>query len=179
MLYKDQCSEQQTLVAEAYGGEAYGAWVLLDGTLAPPIDAFESGKYLVRGGWKRAKELHFHLPDELKVAREAALAAEAAASQVAAEEEMDTGDFTVGARVYARGLAPHGQRTWFICKLLSTRARYPPLHVEFLATLEGETSALQLPLPRKAFVPAVDVSIDEPRDSSGLLVQSETVEHLK
>jgi hypothetical protein len=48
--------------------------------------------------------------------------------------------------------------------LLSTRARYPPLQVEFLATLDGETSALQLPLPRKAFVPAVDVSLDEPCD---------------
>ena len=45
------------------------------------------------------------------------------------------------------------ERTWFVCKLLSTRARYPPLQVEFLATLDGETSALQLPLPRKAFVP--------------------------
>jgi len=164
VLYKDHCSEQQTLGAAAYGGEAYGAWVLLDGTLAPPIDAFEKGKYLVAGVWKRAKELHFHLPDELKVVREAASAAKAAASQVAAEEEMYTGGFTVGARVYARGLAPDGERTWFVCKLLSTRARYPPLQVEFLATLDGETSALQLPLPRKAFVPAVDVSVDEPRD---------------
>jgi hypothetical protein len=164
VLYKDHCSEQQTLGAAAYGGEAYGAWVLLDGTLAPPIDAFEKGKYLVAGVWKRAQQLHFHLPDELKVAREAASAAKAVASQVAAEEEMDTGNFTVGGRVYARSLAPDGERTWFVCKLLSTRARYPPLQVEFLATLDGETSALQLPLPRKAFVPAVDVSLDEPRN---------------
>ena len=164
VLYKDHCSEQQTLGAAAYGGEAYGAWVLLDGPLALPIDAFEKGKYLVAGVWKRAQQLYFHLPDELKVAREAASAAKAAASQLAAEEEMDTGNFTVGTRVYARGLAPDGERTWFVCKLLSTRARYPPLQVEFLATLGGETSALQLPLPRKAFVPAVDVSLDEPCD---------------
>ena len=131
-------------------------------TLAPRIAAFEKGKYLVAGTWKRAKELHFHLPGELKAARETASAAKAAANQVAAEEELDIGDFTVGTRVYARGLAPDGERTWFVCKLLSTRTRYPPLQVEFLATLDGETSALQLPLPRKAFVPAVDVSLEEP-----------------
>ena len=164
VLYKDNCSEQQTLGVAAYGGEAYGAWVLLDGTLAPPIDAFEKGKYLVAGAWKRAKDLHFHLPNELRAAREVASAANAAASQVVVEEEMDIGNFTVGARVYARTLAPDGEHAWFVCKLLSTRARYPPLQVEFLSTLDGETSALQLPLPRKAFVPAIDVSLDEPRD---------------
>ena len=164
VLYKDNCSEQQTLGVAAYGGEAYGAWVLLDSTLAPPIDAFEKGKYLVAGAWKRAKDLHFHLPNELKAAREVASAANAAASQVVVEEEMDIGNFTVGARVYARTLAPDGEHAWFVCKLLSTRARYPPLQVEFLSTLDGETSALQLPLPRKAFVPPIDVSLDEPRD---------------
>ena len=162
VLYKDHCSEQQTLGTAAYGGEAYGAWVLLDGTLAPPIEAYEKGKYLVAGVWKRAIELHFHRPDEMKAARDAASAAKAAASQMAAEEELDTGDFTIGARVYARGLAPDGERAWFVCKLLSTRPRYPPLQVEFLATREGETSVLQLPLPRKAFVSAVDVSLVEP-----------------
>ena len=169
VLYKDHCSEQQTLRAAAYGGEAYGAWVLVDGTLAPPIDAFEKGKYSVAGVWKRAQQLYFHLPDELKVAREAASEAKAVASQAAAEEEMNTGNFTIGARVYARGLAPDGERAWFVCKLLLTRARYPPLQVEFLATLDGETSALQLPLPRKAFVPAVDVSLDEPRRAGRLI----------
>ena len=162
VLYKDHCSEQQTLGTAAYGGEAYGAWVLLDGTLAPPIEAYEKGKYLVAGARKRAIELHFPRPDAMKAARDAAPVAEAAASQMAAEEELDTGDFTIGARVYARGLAPDGERAWFVCKLLSTRPRYPPLQVEFLATREGETSVLQLPLPRKAFVSAVDVSLVEP-----------------
>jgi|MDSW01.1.fsa_nt_gb hypothetical protein len=164
VLYKDNCSEQQTLSVAAYGGEAYGAWVLLDGALAPPIHTFEKGKYLVAGAWKRAKELYFHLPNELKAARDVASAAKATASQLVEEEEVDTGNFNVGARVYARTLAPDGEHAWFICKLLSMRARYPPLQVEFLATLDGETSALQLPLPRKAFVSAVDVSLDEPRD---------------
>ena len=108
---------------------------------------------------ENAERISPYSDEELEYFREIILK-----KRAAAEEEMDTGNFTVGARVYARTLAPDGERAWFVCKLLSTRARYPPLQVEFLATLDGETSVLQLPLPRKAFVPAADVSLDEPRD---------------
>ena len=46
--------------------------------------------------------------------------------------------------------------------LLATRERYPPLRVAFLATLDGETSPLALPLPRTAFLPASEVSLEAP-----------------
>ena len=51
---------------------------------------------------------------------------------------------------------------WFKARLLSIRSSHPRLHIEYLATLDGQTIDLALPQPRKAHVHDEDVSAEEP-----------------
>ena len=162
VLYKEW-SEQQTLSVDTYGDGDYGSWLLLEGALAPPIEVYESGKYRVGGEWKRAMQLPFHTPEELKSARDAAAAAKWAATERAVEMELEVGDFSVGRRCFARGQGGDGEQAWFVSEVVAHRERYPPIEVKFLATHpDGDTSALALPVPRLAFLPASALQLEEP-----------------
>ena len=48
-------------------------------------------------------------------------------------------------------------RPWFSAKVVALRARFPPIHVKYLATLEGVTARLALPEPVSAYLHADDV----------------------
>ena len=164
MMYKEW-SEQQTLSVDTYGDGDYGSWLLLDGTLAPPIQGYESGKYLVGEEWKRAVQLPFHTSEEMKSARDAAAEAKRAETEAAVEKELDVGDFSVGRRCFARGQGGDGEQAWFVAEVVSHRERFPPIQVKFLATHpDGDTSALALPVPRLVFAPATHLRIDEPAE---------------
>ena len=54
------------------------------------------------------------------------------------------------------------EKKWFQARVLSIRAKEPRLRVEYTATLEGETSKLALPEPRKAYVFEDHVSRENP-----------------
>ena len=158
-------AEQQTLCIDAYGEGDYGTWLLLDETLAPPIDAYESGKYRIGGELKRAVQLPFHTAEELKEARDAAAEAKWAETEAAVQMELDTGDFSVGRRVFCRGQGGDGEQAWFVTQVVAHRNRFPPIQVRFLATHpDGDTSALALPVPRLVFVPATNVQVEEPAE---------------
>eukprot|EP00966_Prymnesium_polylepis_P200720 4650953-Prymnesium_polylepis.1 len=104
---------------DAYGtGTARGSWALLEPTrCTSPILDYKNGKYLKAAGrWVAADRLLYHTGTELEAAREKAKAAAAEASQAAVEAELDTGNFPVGARVFAKGLAPSGEREWFVAQ---------------------------------------------------------------
>ena len=50
-----------------------------------------------------------------------------------------------------------------LAEVVGHRARFPPLQIKYLATHpDGDASALALPVPRVAFVPATHVTIEEP-----------------
>ena len=51
---------------------------------------------------------------------------------------------------------------WFQARLLATRARSPPLRVEYLSTLDGDPNPLLLPSSRKDFVHVEHVRRDKP-----------------
>ena len=155
VLYVDAWVEQQTLTMDAYGGEGYGAWVLLEGTL-PAIEGYERGSYLVGGKWKRAPAL-LYTAAELKSARETHKARRYEETDAACEDELDTGGLTFGQRVLVHALAPTGRHAWFKAIVLRLRRKFPPVQVKFLATRAGETNRLALPVPRKAYVASTDV----------------------
>ena len=46
---------------------------------------------------------------------------------------------------------------WFKARILGTREKAPQIHVEYLATAEGDTTPLLLPVPRKTYVSLKDV----------------------
>ena len=161
VLYSQWDMEEQTLTLEAYGvAGGAGSWVLLDGDLVP-IEAYAGGKYKIGEAWFRAAQLPFY-GDALRAARDAVRAAAAQQSQQDAEAELTTGGHAIGTRVFARGF--DGQSTaWFLAEVVGHRARFPPLQIKYLATHpDGDASALALPVPRTAFVPATHVTIDEP-----------------
>ena len=43
-------------------------------------------------------------------------------------------------------------KKWFHAKLISFRARSPPIRIEYISTLDGQTNELLLPSPRKDYV---------------------------
>ena len=150
---------------DAYGtGTARGSWALLQATrCASPILDYKNGKYLKGGRWVAADRLLYQTGIELEAAREKVATAAAAASQAAVEAELDTGGFPVGTRVFAKGLAPSGQREWFVAQVIGHRNRAPPLSIKYLATHpDGETNPLALPIPLQAFVYTSDVQTDVP-----------------
>ena len=44
------------------------------------------------------------------------------------------------------------EKKWFRAKLISVRARSPPMRIEYISTLDGQTNELLLPSPRKDYV---------------------------
>ena len=59
--------------------------------------------------------------------------------------------------VEAKGAAPAGGRAWFQAKVVALRLHFPPIHVKYVATLEGVTTRLALPEPVSAYLHADDV----------------------
>ena len=53
-------------------------------------------------------------------------------------------------------------KKWFQGKLLAVRARAPPLRIEYLATLDGQTNELLLPSLRKDYVNVDEIRRDRP-----------------
>ena len=157
--------ENHTLTIDAYGIAGHGSWVLLEPTQPPtsPILGYKSGKYLEGGRWVLADRLLSYTAEELAEAREKAIIVVEEASRAAVEAELYTGGHSIGSRVFAKGLAPSGEREWFVSKVVGHRSRFPPIVIEYMATHpEGETSSLALPVPRRAYVSASHVCVDSP-----------------
>ena len=57
-------------------------------------------------------------------------------------------------------------KTWFAAKLIGVRGRSPPMRVEYTATLDGQTSELLLPSPRKDYVNVDQIRRDKPEVES-------------
>ena len=68
----------------------------------------------------------------------------------------------VGDTCYAVGQVV--EKKWFHAKLLGVRARSPPLRIEYLSTLDGQTNELLLPSPRKDYVNVNQIRRDKPED---------------
>lgn len=73
-------------------------------------------------------------------------------------------DLQVGDACFAMG-AVVGVK-WFEAKLIGVRSRSPPLRVEYLATLDGQTNELLLPSPRKDYVNMEQIRRDKPDGST-------------
>ena len=97
---------------------------------------------------------------------------EEAARQDAAERARTRGELCVGAECLA--LAKVVEWEWYRARLMSVRARDPPLQVEYLATLEGDDSRLALPEPRVNYVPIEHVRILQPEPCDGPIVPPTT-----
>ena len=78
------------------------------------------------------------------------------AEEVVLPHNLHLGDacFAIGSHL--------NEKQWFQAKLLSTRSRCPQVRVEYVATVDGDISALRLPEPRKAFVDAECVQREPP-----------------
>ena len=67
------------------------------------------------------------------------------------EDEFDTCGLQERDPIFAVGLSPTGERTWFVATVIDVNAsRWPPVSVRFDATLQGETHPLYLPSSRVA-----------------------------
>jgi len=97
---------------------------------------------------------------------------EEAARQDAAERARTRGELRVGDECLA--LAKVVEWEWYRVRLMSVRARDPPLQVEYLATLEGDDSRLALPEPRVNHVPIEHVRILQPEPCDGPVVPPTT-----
>ena len=67
----------------------------------------------------------------------------------------------VGDIVYVKTFAASGEQ-FFRAKVAAIRDQFPPIQVEYLSTLDGETDTLALPVPIKAFVSADQISTTQP-----------------
>ncbi|KAL1530351.1 hypothetical protein AB1Y20_001259 [Prymnesium parvum] len=80
----------------------------------------------------------------------------------------------VGDECFARGHML--ELRWFKARVLAVRMKTPPIHVEFLATMDGSKMPLLLPEPRKAFVHGRDVCREKPStlisNSTGTLLDN-------
>ena len=97
---------------------------------------------------------------------------EEAARQDAAERARTRGELRVGDECFA--LAKVVEWEWYRARLMSVRARDPPLQVEYLATLKGDDSRLALPEPRVNHVPIEHVRILQPDTCDGPIVPPTT-----
>ena len=97
---------------------------------------------------------------------------EEAARQDAAERARTRGELRVGDECFA--LAKVVEWEWYRARMISVRARDPPLQVEYLATLEGDGSRLALPEPRVNHVPIEHVRILQPEPCDGPVVPPTT-----
>ena len=64
---------------------------------------------------------------ELKQARDAAAARAAEEEDAKAEQELDTTGISLGDKLLAKGLAPHGEVVFYEAVVLALRKRFPPL----------------------------------------------------
>jgi len=75
---------------------------------------------------------------------------------------------TIGGECFALGNVAGKQ--WFRARLLSVRQKAPEYFVEYTALLDGTTTVLALPQPRRNYVPRDHVRLDEPEpNASGAL----------
>ena len=66
---------------------------------------------------------------------------------------MDVSGLFDGQLVYAKGLAPSGERVWFRSQIVRLRpGHFPPIVVKYMATENGNEAALLLPQQRTAYV---------------------------
>jgi hypothetical protein len=128
-IYLDKWREDHSLFVSDYGTGDAGNWVLLEGT-PPPVLDFKAGKYMVKNDdadvWLRAEELIEYSGSDLTAAREVKKTAAVEASQQAVDAELDTGGYAIDTRVFAKGLGPDGEVTWFIAQVIGHRSKYPP-----------------------------------------------------
>ena len=69
------------------------------------------------------------------------------------EAAMDVSGLLDGQLVFAKGLAPSGERVWFRAQIVRLRpGHFPPIVVKYMATEAGDEAALLLPQPRTAYV---------------------------
>ena len=78
------------------------------------------------------------------------------------------GELRVGDRCFA--LAKVVEWEWYHARLVNVRGRSPPLQVEYLATLDGDSSKLALPVPTVNHLPLEHVRLDEPGHSDNPIV---------
>ena len=97
---------------------------------------------------------------------------EEADRQDATERARTRGELRVGDECFA--LAKVVEWEWYRARMISVRARDPPLQVEYLATLEGDGSRLALPEPRVNHVPIEHVRILQPEPCDGPVVPPTT-----
>ena len=97
---------------------------------------------------------------------DALLAADPERMATAVEEEppLPPDGLQIGDSCYAMGQVV--TKTWFAAKLIGVRARSPPMRVEYIATLDGQTTELLLPSPRKDFVNIDQLRRDKPEVES-------------
>ena len=86
----------------------------------------------------------------------------------AAARGREAGELRVGDRCFA--LAKVVEWEWYHARLVNVRGRSPPLKVEYLATLDGDSSKLALPVPIVNHLPLEHVRLDKPEDDDGPIV---------
>ena len=86
----------------------------------------------------------------------------------AAARAREAGELRVGDRCFA--LAKVVEWEWYHARLVNVRGRSPPLRVEYLATLDGDSSKLALPVPTVNHLPLEHVRLDKPGDNDGPIV---------
>ena len=130
-LYINGWREDHALFESDYGLFGDGSWVLLEAQRpASPLLDYDRNKYKVmRDGvavWLRSDQLVHHSGSELAACRDKKAQAAADASQAAVDEELSTGGFAVGSRVYAQGRGGDGEMAWFVSRVVAHRERFPP-----------------------------------------------------
>jgi hypothetical protein len=162
VLYTGNWREDQSLFLSSYGKGPHGYWLLIESGTLPPIVEYNANKYKVRDEWHRAHELVQYRDTELASARANATLKMRRLSQCMAEAEIDATGLRVGDSVFAKGLAPTGDSTFFAATIVSIRQRFPPIQVKYKHTLSGDDSSLLLPVPQIAYVQTAHVQKDPP-----------------
>jgi hypothetical protein len=102
-----------------------------------------------------------------EIARELRSIEDLVQSQAAARARA-AGELRVGDRCFA--LAKVVEWEWYHARLVNVRGRSPPVQVEYLATLDGDSSKLALPVPTVNHVPVEHVRLDKPAHSDEPIV---------
>ena len=95
-----------------------------------------------------------------------------AAQQKAMDHARARGELRVNDPCYALGKLVEWE--WYHARLVSVRAREPPLQIEYLATLEGDNSRLALPVPRFNHLPIEHVRLLKPEPCDGPIMPPTT-----
>jgi hypothetical protein len=103
-----------------------------------------------------------------------ALPPQKTAATVEEEPVTPSDGLQVGDTCYAMGQVV--AKTWFAAKLIGVRARSPPMRVEYMATLDGQTTELLLPSPRKDFIHVDQLRRDKPEVESTEMSRREALE---